>query len=405
MVNAIAAITDNGLCLGCGGCVAAIGRADLKMTMTAEGYLRPSSTVSLSDAEIKILTQVCVGQTLSHDHLGDNYHPLWGPIKWLGTGYATDSEVRHRGSSGGVISAIAIALVERGLVEFVVATVADPFDPIGNTTTALYGREEIITAAGSRYGPSSPLAEIERYLAVGKPFCFVGKPCDVAAMRRLAKRDPRVDRLVPYMIAFFCAGVPSRKGTIEVLNAMGVSQDEIGAFRYRGDGWPGLARARRHDGSEETMDYNSSWGNILNRHLQFRCKICPDGSGEFADISCADAWYGADGYPDFTERDGRSLIVARTDAGQRIIELLATEKCIVTSPLDVDEIAKMQPYQVYRKGHVAARIAAMWLLRRRGPHFSNLGLGNTIRQATLRSLARNFLGTIKRLPRRSTKLP
>src|SRR3712207_7050821 len=38
-----------------------------------------------------------------------------------------------------------------------------------------------------------------------------------------------------------------------------------------------------------------------------RCKICPDGTGEFADIVCADAWYGKDGYPDFAEREGRSL--------------------------------------------------------------------------------------------------
>lgn len=405
VVDRLTQIADNGLCLGCGGCVGAIGRPDMKMVMTAEGYLRPKARLALSASDEQILQEVCVGQSLAHDSMGEDYHPLWGPIKWLGTGHANDPEVRYRGSSGGVISAVAIGLVEQGLVDFVVATGADPDDPIGNITRARQDRDEIVSAAGSRYAPSSPLADIEQYLAAERRFAFIGKPCDVAAFRRLAKRDPRIDRLVPYMIAFFCAGVPSRKGTEKVLDAMGVAHDEVEAFRYRGDGWPGLARARRKDGSEETMDYSSSWGNILNRHLQFRCKICPDGTGEFADIACADAWYGADGYPDFTERKGRSLVVARTDKGKELIERLAGEGRISLDALNVAEISKMQPYQVHRKRHVLARIAAMWLWRGRSPSYRQMGLGKTMAQASIKSLIRDFLGTLKRLPKRRTKLP
>jgi coenzyme F420 hydrogenase subunit beta len=375
------------------------------MAMTDDGYLRPQSNSPLDKSDEEIVRQVCVGQSLAHDRVGDDYHPLWGPIQWLGTGYATDPDVRYRGSSGGVISAVAISLIENGLVDSVIATGADPTDPIGNVTALRNDRNDVMAAAGSRYAPSSPLAEIERYLSYGRRFAFIGKPCDVAALRRLAKRDSRVDQLVPYMLAFFCAGVPSRKGTLEVLDALGVAHDDVEAFRYRGDGWPGLARARRRDGSEETMDYNSSWGNILNRHLQFRCKICPDGTGEFADISCADAWYGTDGYPDFTERDGRSLIVARTAKGREILDALAENGRIATEPLAVEEISKMQPYQVHRKRHVRARIAAMWLWRRCGPHYANLDLPRASRQATIRSLARDFLGTLRRLPRRHRNLP
>jgi coenzyme F420 hydrogenase subunit beta len=37
------------------------------------------------------------------------------------------------------------------------------------------------------------------------------------------------------------------------------------------------------------MSYADSWGGILSRHVQFRCKICPDGTGGFADVVCADA--------------------------------------------------------------------------------------------------------------------
>lgn len=392
------AITENGLCTGCGGCAAAIAGGRVTMAMTAEGYLRPHAAAPLDTEARRVLAAVCAGRDLAHgDAAADDYHPLWGPLKRVATGHALDSETRFRGSSGGVLSALAIHLLERGAVDYVLATGADPEDPIGNRTSRRHSRAEMLAAAGSRYAPSSPLAELEACLAEGRRFAFIGKPCDVATLRRMARRDPRIDRLIPYKLAFFCAGVPSRKGTLGVLDALGVAPDEVTRFQYRGDGWPGLARARRRDGTEESMDYNSSWGNILNRHLQFRCKICPDGTGEFADLVCADAWYGKDGYPDFTERDGRSLIVARTAAGAELLAAAEVARAVATEPLDVGEIARMQPYQENRKRNTLARSAALWLARRQGPRYRRLALARLTATTRPVELLRNFIGTWRRV--------
>ncbi|KAJ8138414.1 hypothetical protein OY671_008373, partial [Metschnikowia pulcherrima] len=283
----------------------------------------------------------CPGAVLEGSAGNDSYHPLWGPIISVQTGHACDDEVRYRGSSGGVSTALAIGSVEAGEVDFVLGTSADPGDPIGNTTAPRHNRADLSAAAGSRYAPSSPLEVVYRHLDAGRRFAFIGKPCDVAGLNRLARHDPRIDALVPYRFAFFCAGVPSRSGASAVLEKSGVAHDDCLRFQYRGNGWPGLAKAERRDGSSEAMDYNSSWGQISNRHLQFRCKLCPDGTGEFADIACADAWYGKDGYPDFTERDGRSSIVVRTEAGRRSSESAIARGWIAADPLDIGEIEKM----------------------------------------------------------------
>lgn len=388
-------ILDNGLCTGCGGCVAAIGRPDMAMAIAPSGYLRPSR-VTLSKDERTTLESVCPGHALDGREADEAYHPLWGPIRSLATGHALDPEVRFRGSSGGVLTALAIGLVASGEVDFVLTNGADPDDPISNRTSPREDRDGLIAAAGSRYAPSSPLAGIEKHLAAGLRFAFIGKPCDIAGLNRMAKRDPRIDRLVPYRMAFFCAGVPSRNGTLAVLDKLGVAHDECVRFQYRGDGWPGLARAHRRDGSEESMDYNSSWGTILNRHLQFRCKVCPDGTGEFADLVCADAWYGKDGYPDFTERDGRSLIVARTPTGQKLYERALAEGWIAAEPLDVSEIEKMQPYQAARKRNVVARTAALFAARRHRPRFHNLALLRLAFGESKMGQLRNALGTFRR---------
>lgn len=388
-------IVTNGQCLGCGACVAALNRPGFEMAIDADGYMRPS-TIELDKAEEFTLASVCAGHSLSHDEIGPDYNELWGPVRRVATGFACDPEVRFKGSSGGVLSALAIHLIETREVGFVLATSADPSDPIGNITLPRDTKSDIVSAAGSRYAPSSPLAELEKHLVAGIPFAFIGKPCDVAALRKMAKLDERIDALIPYKLAFFCAGVPSRHGSEAVLDKLGVAQADVARFQYRGDGWPGLARARRHDGSEESMTYEASWGSILNKHLQFRCKICPDGTGEFADVSCADAWYGKDGYPDFEEREGRSLIVARTDAGLRLLAAAEARNAVKSDPLAIEEIARMQPYQVTRKRNVLARTVAVWGARGGGPRFRNLGLMSLSLKTSPAELLRNFWGTFRR---------
>ncbi len=196
---------------------------------------------------------------------------------------------------------------------------------------------------------------------------------------------------------FFCAGVPSQQASRELVRKMGGAPDDVVAFRYRGHGWPGTAAARLADGRELQMSYNDSWGGVLSRHVQFRCKICPDGSGEFADVVCADAWYGVDGYPDFTERDGRSAILSRTALGERIVaEALAAGR-LSAEPLALREIDKMQPFQVKRKVTVLSRIAALHLLGRRTPRYRRMGLLRAASRASIALQLRSFVGTIVRV--------
>ncbi|HTO28111.1 MAG TPA: Coenzyme F420 hydrogenase/dehydrogenase, beta subunit C-terminal domain, partial [Devosia sp.] len=175
-------------------------------------------------------------------------------------------------------------------------------------------------------------------------------------------------------------------------------EGDLSEFSYRGRGWPGLTRAVRRDGSEESMDYNSSWGSILNRHLQFRCKVCVDGIGEFADVACADAWYGKDGYPDFTEQDGRSLIVARTEQGRILVEQMRQRGAITTEQLDVEQIGAMQPYQKERRRAVLARVFGVMLKGRRAPMYRGFGLIRVSLRSSLVWLLRNAWGTFKRIP-------
>jgi coenzyme F420 hydrogenase subunit beta len=392
----IDSVTRNGFCAGCGLCEAIAPVGSIKMRMSAEGYLRPLVLEGLPAAATQAIAETCPGVKVEHPPGAQRQHPIWGSLVSVQTGHAIDPEVRRQSSSGGVISALAIHLLESAQVDFVAQIAVDQQDPLLNALQISRSRADVLRAAGSRYAPSAPLKDLRELLASGQRFAFVGKPCDVAALRQYAEHSPSVKSQIPYMLSFMCAGVPSIKGTHEVIAALGATREKVVSFRYRGDGWPGMARAVHDSGEAFEMDYNTSWGSILNKHLQFRCKICPDGTGEFADVVCADAWYGKDGYPDFEERDGRSLLLARTATGRSLVEAAEGANIISAAPLSVNEIAKMQPYQVERKQLALGRRIATRLAMGQAPQYANMGLLSAAIKAKSIHWLRSAWGTYKR---------
>lgn len=401
-------IKTNGLCAGCGLCAGIAGRADpaIVMETSATGYRRPRVVGTVTPDLAQRIDAVCPGANIRHDRAGleAEYHPVWGPLIAARLGWSTDAELRRNASSGGGLSAILVHLLASGEIDYVVQTAVSPDSPVRNALAISTGRDDVFHAAGSRYAPSSPLEDIGARLDAPGRFAFVGKPCDVAGLRQLARIDPRVNEKVPYMIAFMCAGVPSYEGTSALLKAMGVEDEsQVTSFRYRGDGWPGFATAKLADGTAFTMDYDTSWGHILNRHLQFRCKICPDGIGEFADIVCADGWHcDEDGKPLFDEQEGRSIMLTRTPRGEELVQRAMAAGTVATEPVALGSLHHMQPFQSRRKGMVVARLAAMMLTGWRRPRYAGLELAHNARRLGAKEIARNLLGTLRRLVGKKT---
>ncbi|CAM5403192.1 Coenzyme F420 hydrogenase OS=Stutzerimonas stutzeri OX=316 GN=CXK95_16365 PE=4 SV=1 [Stutzerimonas stutzeri] len=186
--------------------------------------------------------------------------------------------------------------------------------------------------------------------------------------------DPRLKQNIPYVVSFMCAGTPSLHGTEQVLDQLGVEREDVTSFRYRGDGWPGLTKATL-SGDARTMTYNDSWGKVLNRHLQTRCKICRTASAS-SPISSADGWEGDEkGYPSFEERDGNSLILIRTDKGRELFRNAEADGVVQAEAFDTAGIFAIRPFQYYRRTTILPRLWAMKLLMLKNAQLQGLRAG------------------------------
>ncbi len=385
------------LCTGCGAC-AALAPDAVQMHLAEDGFIRPRGIGALSRSQTGLIDAICPGRAQSAPAPARHDHPLWGPYAQISQGWAKDDELRNAGASGGALSQMLVWLLETDQVDGVVHIAAHADAPMANQITLSQTRSEVLDAAASRYAPSSPLLVVAKLLETEGRYAFVGKPCDVAGLRHWAKQDPRVSQRFPVMLSFFCAGVPSLNGAEQVAGHLGVKRSDVKRFKYRGGGWPGLTEVETHDGQTRSMQYHESWGDILSPQVQHRCRICADGIGLAADIAFADAWEtDARGYPRFTEQDGRSVILARSAAGLRLVREAVRAGALHSEPLSIDALEAMQPGQVRRRRELLGRLAGRSLAGLPIPKYRGLGLWACARQAGVRQTLRAMLGTARRV--------
>ena len=236
---------------------------------------------------------------------------------------------------------------------------------------------EVVSLAGSRYAPVSNAA-------LGGDLrdddVFVGKPCEVSAMRALAEHDP--SRARPLLLSFFCAGTPSQLATTRLVHDLGMpAGEEVADLWYRGRGWPGRFTAVGADGHVVSASYNDSWGDTLGAALQWRCRICPDGVGESADIVAADLWdVDLNGDLDFSDSDaGVSAVITRTDRGEDALRRALAAGVIHVGPASLGALAAVQPLHTTRRNGLAARLLAQLAAGGRVPRYRGFRLLRRVR--------------------------
>lgn len=361
-LHAVEAIVGQGMCMGCGLCQSIAGSDRIRMVMSGEGGERPVVRAPLDDATLRAINHACPGIraegfTPPAGEAMPAIDTIWGPTRFMAIGHASDPATRFHASSSGALSALAIHLLATKQVDFILHVAASETQPLRSARQLSFDAAQVMAASGSRYGPAAPLVDFREVLDRGRPFAFIGKPCDITAIRNYAALDERVDRLLRYTLNFYCGGVSEFGKTLAYVRKIGRTEPDIAALRYRGDGCPGAMVMTTRDGATHRFSYNEMWEDEQRWQLQFRCKICPDSLGELADISVADVWPG--GKP-ITDEIGFNGFIARTERGRALLEdAVASGAVTLTESLDYDGLALAQGSHMRKKQGLTARYAAM----------------------------------------------
>jgi len=187
-------IVDNGLCIGCGLCQSIAGKDKIKVSMSPKGRLEPKEISKISPEVFNKILNICPGTIVEglpkEEVTSDAKHNLvWGYYLSLCYSWSTDKKIRFESSTGGLLNGLSIYLLESKKVKFIMHTAANPKKPMRSLPKFSYNKEELLSGESrSRYGPAGTLERFHEALDLNEPFAFVGKPCDISAIRQLSKK-------------------------------------------------------------------------------------------------------------------------------------------------------------------------------------------------------------------------
>ena len=371
------------------------------MEVSEDGFLLPRTSQPLADEEASSFASFCpgLGYPAPTHETAATRSDVFGHVEDSYTAWAQDPNLRFAGASGGALTALAQCALEKGLVDAVVSVSGDEGGEPWSRSLCLKSEDSVYSIAGSRYAPVAPFAALLS-LPRESRVLVIGKPCDIAALRRLEANGAAGLPDVLYFLSFFCAGVPSLKGTSSLLTQLGINSDEVQRIAYRGKGWPGHFEVETTDGRLGHMTYEQSWGTTLNKFLNVRCKLCQDGVGRYADIVAADYWsVDSRGYPTFVDQDGVSLLVARTQVGQLLIQE-AVGQFLDVKPVPMANVYERQPSQVRRFRYSGIRRLGYKLAGSLVPQIVTRNAVKALCEAPFEAM-RQFVGAYRRGRRQS----
>jgi coenzyme F420 hydrogenase subunit beta len=388
------------MCLGCGACDYICPRQNIQLVDVLDEGIRPFLLEPDACGSCNECLSVCPGYENDHRELRDRNNIIGavsdscGPVLEIWEGHASDPEIRFAGSSGGAITALSLYCLEQLGMHGVLHIGQDPDDVTRNRTRMSFGKKDLLRATGSRYAPASACDRLDLIESAPAPCVFIGQPSEVTALRKAQRLRPALDRNVGLTISFFCAGSPSRRGTLELLKRLGADLERVRDVRYRGNGWPGNFAVTQNGNTAPSRQtsYEESWG-FLQAYRPYSTHLCPDGTGEDADISCGDPWY----RPVQPGEKGSSLVVARTERGKEIIRGAIESGYLTLQQANPEKLLDSQRNLLAKRGAIWGRIATLRMFGLPTTKLKGFFLFRNWWRLSLKDKLRSILGTARRI--------
>lgn len=362
-------VIKHGLCTHCGTCVG-LSRGQLRMEDTPYGP-RPVPTqdhVDLPDAAVT----ACPGLQIPYPDLQQS---VFGsdPENWLAghyreayIAYAAEEAVRRQGASGGVISQVLIYLLETGQVDGAIVVQQGVPRPWEAAPVIARNRAEVLAASQSVYAPIPVNMILDEIRDFDGTLAYVGLPDQVAAIRQLQRLNNPSVQAIKYILGPYVGTNMVFEAVRSFLRSQGVKDSEqIARLRYREGEWPGYLYIKLEDGREfkaEKFYYNY----LIPFFITTGTMLAVDFTNELTDISVGDAWN-----PKYESLgQGFSVAIARSEAGQSILEQMRDDGMLSLEPIAMDDALAMHGHMLdFKKRGSFIRMTWRRWLGKRNPDY------------------------------------
>lgn len=274
-------------CTGCGGCSNICPQGAIIMKPDACGFIYPviNNTICINCGLCKKSCPIVEKPKLTRAEIPKVY-----------AAWTNDPKIRFYSTSGGVFSELAkVILEEDGYVAGAQYTSDNMVEH-----TLIHSLDGLQRICQSKYIQSEPkmiYRDVKKRLNEGKFVAFCGSPCQVSALLKYLKSDPK--NLLT--IEFICRGMNSPKAYRSWLDEIEQNKGSKAVkvwFKYKENGWKRSPKCTRIDFADNSYqvldgDENTFMSGYLGPNLYIRpsCgKCCFNGTPRQGDITVADFW-------------------------------------------------------------------------------------------------------------------
>lgn len=372
----IAGVVKDGLCTGCGTCTGVCPKGAIRMEIS-QGLFLPKINVEKC-ASCGLCLKCCPGPAIDFRDLNSKVFgkqsedPLLGNYLACYVGHSTDREVRYNSSSGGLVTQLLIFALERGIINGALVARMRKDKPLEPEPFIARTKEEVISASKSKYCPVPINDALKCILKEKGKFAVVGLPCQIHGIRKAENNIKGLREKIVLHLGIMCSHTVSFSGTELLLRKLGVLRTQIKEIAYRGQGWPGCMLMKLKNGSSVLVPYVGNWNAYWPIFSSFfftprRCLMCFDETNEMSDISFGDAWL-----PESKdERNGESIVVARTLKGQETLSFAYSARAIFLKPIKCDKVRQSQAEPLkFKKDDIETRLAVIEASGQKIPEFN-----------------------------------
>ncbi len=342
-------IKKSSLCLGCGVCTA----LDNNLSLIEKNGMREVNFIGLDNLGKITPTECCPALEPNLNELSKYKFKSslssekidMGIYNRIYLAASNNKEILKKSSSGGVITEIALYLLENDLVDGVICQIME-YSLFGPRPKSIIARneEDLIKAQGSKYCPTSIDDALREAISKNERYCLIGLPCQINAVLKAEKHGLIKKNLIKYTIGNFCGGFKDYRELDDLIVRNGKNVSNVNHFQFRGDGQPGFLKISDGQNDDIKIKYpNYGAGSYVNKFD--RCTLCIDATALLADFACGDAWLDEKS----KKIDQGSLIISRSKNADLILKTMIEEKKIVAFESDENDVRISQKDNMYSK--------------------------------------------------------
>ena len=232
--KSIESVVSDGLCTGCGTCVGICPLDAIQMVIhKSKGIYIPEINEEKCN-KCGICVDVCPGRSVDFKSLNQQIFSRQPEDSILGnyincyTGHATDYDIRYNSASGGLVTALLVFALEEGMIDGALVTKMRDDSPLEPQPFIARTREEIISAARSKYCPVPANTGLRDIIKEEGRFAVVGLPCHIHGVRKAESVNNKLKDKIVFHLGLFCCGhTDTFSGTEFIFRKYGIDIGDV----------------------------------------------------------------------------------------------------------------------------------------------------------------------------------